>query len=301
MKLVNEGLTLWYLGPDTPGPAEEDADRSGLSLIVGAKPPSPSNSVLVNYRVDGKSVRQIVARDIGTDYTRQAQYFHAAFPRFVEGRSVEYGPVLSCAGRQVPAPRARPELPSKFTLAPLPSEAPRTGPQRDRAVGATAQVFTPRLEFVSSIRTTFSSSFDLFGDTPEGVRINYYLEDGQAVGPLLNARVLPRGGDFMTIRRDGVGALTVRAVYQTIDGALLSADYYGFLDLGEDGYSRALKGQFPELAALQLAPRFMTGESEHNYRWMNRCQFIAVGQVRLRDRSVVYDLFAVHNDPLPTL
>jgi hypothetical protein len=258
--------------------------------------------VVVNYRVDKGTPRQIVARDIGTDYSRQTQYFQAKFPPLVQGKTVDYGPVLTNSGRQVPPPSSSPQLPTSFTLADTPAPAIVTnGVTAPGGSAPTARTtFTPRLEFVCKVRNRFSHDADLFGETPDGLRVNYYLEGGEAVGPLLNAIILPRGGDFLRIRTDGVGEVSVRAVFKARDGALLSADYYGFVDLGTEGYTRALKAEFPSLAALQLAPRFLTNDLSP-YRWMNRCQFVGVGQVRVSEREVVYDLFAVHNDPVPSL
>jgi hypothetical protein len=157
--------------------------------------------------------------------------------------------------------------------------------------------FAPRLEFIAAIHAKFSQNVDLIGETPIGLRVNYFLEDGLVEGPRLRGRVLPRGGDFLLIRRDGVGSVQVYATFETHDGARVGAEYYGVLDLGNKGYERAVKGVFPPAVALQLAPRFMTGDSR--YEWMNRSQFVGAGQVSAETGAVDYDLFLVSNDVRP--
>jgi hypothetical protein len=296
MKLSGDGLTLWYATPDAPAPSEENASREGASLTIGVRPPSPSNTVTVFYRVDGQAEHTLAASEAGVDYARGVQFFRARFPPFPEGRVVEYRPVLSCSGRQVPPPSSAGMYPSRFTLAaPRAAQAASGGPAPAPGPGATR--FSPRLEFVASVQARFAQSVDLIGETPIGLRVNYFLEEGQVVGPRLNGRMLPRGGDFLLIRRDGVGSVQVYATFETHDGARLGADYYGMVDLGEGGYERAVQGVFPELAVLQLAPRFMTGDAR--YSWVNRCQFVAVGQVSPGKGTVDYDLFLVSNDPRP--
>ena len=203
---------------------------------------------------------------------------------------------MTCAGRQVPAPRSRPEYPSRFTLADA-VPAPVAQPAPSRLVAPTGARFTPRLEFIAQIRTKFAQTFDVIGETPIGFRINYYLEDGDVRGPRLQGRVLRSGGDYLLIRRDGIAAVQVYATFQTNDGAIFGADYYGIVDLGAEGYQRAIHGQFPTKATLQLAPRFMTGDPR--YAWLNRRQFVGVGEVRPNEGAVEYDLFAVDNDPDP--
>lgn len=101
----------------------------------------------------------------------------------------------------------------------------------------------------------------------------------------------------MTIREDGIGIIRVRASIATEDGAMLSADYSGVLDFGHDGYKRALAGDFPPLPTIQLAPRFITGSQK--YLWLNRLECVGVGQVRMSDLTVQYDLFGIRNANRP--
>jgi len=294
MRISHDGLTLWYATPDAPGPFEDGANRDESTVTIGTQPPNPSNAVAVHYRIDGGKQGVVAAREAGIDHVRKVQYFRATFPAMPEGKVVEYGPVLTCAGRQVPPPRSKPEFPSRFTLAE--PEPPRAAPSPAAPVaGAAANArFTPRLEFIAQIRTKFAKHFDVIGETPIGFRVNYYLEDGDVRGARLRGRVLRSGGDYLLIRRDGIAAVQVYATFQTTDGAIFGADYYGIVDLGPNGYQEAVHGRFPDKATLQLAPRFMTGDPR--YAWLNRHQFVGVGEVRPHEGAVEYDLFIVDND-----
>jgi Protein of unknown function (DUF3237) len=294
VKVANDGLTLWYGTPDALAPPADGAARRGLSVTVAARPPSPDNAVRIYYRVDRGIVRMLAARDLGTDYASQVQYFRADFPPFLDGQIVEYGSVLSCAGRQAPAASYGSLLPSRFRLAD-PTDAEGAPPEQpaEEPFGRSPR-FVPRLEFVASVITKISSQSDTIGPTPDGLRINYYLAGGDVRGPRLNGKDLPRGGDMLTIRQDGIAIIDVRCVYLMSDGAAIGADISGCIDLGPDGYERALGGDFPAVASLQLAPTLIAADSR--YLWLNRCQFTGVGEVRVTTSIVTYDLFAVHND-----
>ncbi len=117
MNLTHEGLYLWYGTPDAPAPFDEEVvPRSGASLVVGVHPGNPTNSVLVRYRVDSGIVQTVPGRELRSDHERNVQYFAVVFPSFIAGDVVEYSPMLSCGGRQVPAPHLANRFRSKFRL-----------------------------------------------------------------------------------------------------------------------------------------------------------------------------------------
>lgn len=83
-------------------------------------------------------------------------------------------------------------------------------------------------------------SVTIFGPTPEGIRMAFYIKEGRWVGPRINARYKSEGGDWLLVRKDGVAVPDVRATLETEDGALLYYRLTGTFDLGADGYARAL-------------------------------------------------------------
>ena len=141
-------------------------------------------------------------------------------------------------------------------------------------------MFDYNLEHICSYNATLRQPLEAIGETPMGLRLNAYISGGEIWGPRLRGRVLPVGGDWLTIRADGVGAL----VY---------VEYMGVMDLGPDGYQRMLIGNPPARAAIQVAPRFLTSHS--NYLWLNRLQCLNVGMADFATSSVSYDTYAVHS------
>lgn len=145
------------------------------------------------------------------------------------------------------------------------------------------------LEHICSAEISLQNPPEIIGPTPEGLRLNVYITGGEITGERLSGNVLPVGGDWLTIRSDGVGILDIRATVETHDGALIYLSYHGMADAGEEGYTRFLEGDLPQRVPLRGAPRFLTAHPD--YLWLNRIQCLNVGEVDL-DRWVVgYDLY----------
>jgi hypothetical protein len=292
MNAQHEGLSIWYGTPDAPAPTGESEKRAGLSMLVGVQPPSPINTVTIRYRVDDGLVQSIPARQVRTDYATGSQYFVGIFPPFdASSAAVRYEAVMACAGRQVPASGQMDRFPSSFRLAPPRSERCARVAAPAAAAEGSAPRFAPDLQHVCRVTAQLRGKGEVIGPCPDGLRINFYVEGGRAVGPRLDAVIRPGGCDSMIIRRDGIGGVRLRAVLETHDGALIAADYEGVFELGEHGYDAALAGRFPEKPAVQLAPRFYTAHS--HYLWVNRVQFVGVGHVVMAESRVEYDLYAV--------
>ena len=133
---------------------------------------------------------------------------------------------------------------------------------------------------------------EVIGETPEGLRANYYLTGGNATGDRVTGKFLPVGGDWVCVRRDGIAVLDVKATIETNDGALIFVYYHGTIDLGEDGYSRFMVGDLPPGPFVARAsPRLVT--SHPRYLWLNRLYCVGLGKL-FPDRSeVTYDVFSL--------
>lgn len=129
------------------------------------------------------------------------------------------------------------------------------------------------------------------GPMAEGLKLNWYVTGGEVTGPRVKGQVLPVGGDWVTIRTDGVAILDVRVTIESDDGALILMVSSGVMDLGEEGYQRALQRQLPEIIHLQSAPRFFTAHPQ--YRWLNRIQCVGVGKADSGNFTVSYDIYAI--------
>jgi hypothetical protein len=154
-------------------------------------------------------------------------------------------------------------------------------------------MFSYTMEHICSYTVTLAQPFEMIGETPAGLRLNAYVTGGEVTGPRLRGRVLPVGGDWLTVRPDGIGLLNVRATLETHDGALIYTEYKGVLEFGADGYQRLLNGNPPARATIQAAPLFLT--SHPDYLWLNRLQCLNLGMADFATSSVSYDTYAVHS------
>lgn len=132
---------------------------------------------------------------------------------------------------------------------------------------------------------------EIIGPVAEGIRVNFHVAGGQMTGPKVRGSIRAVGADWLTIRRDGVAILDVRATMETHDGALLYIAYSGMSDLGEDGYQRFLDGQIGPILRLVTVPRLQCAHPA--YQWVNRCQFVGVGEADLSTLCVRYDLYSI--------
>ena len=150
--------------------------------------------------------------------------------------------------------------------------------------------FDYEMEYVTSYIATLSEP-EVIGPVAEGLRLNIYVTGGTVDGPGLKGTILPAGGDWLTIRTDGVGVLDVRATIRTDDDALVYVYYRGITDLGPDGYKNFLEGAPPppDGITLRTNPWFQTVHPK--YQWMTRGLFLNVGKAYLDKGEVSYDVY----------
>lgn len=152
-------------------------------------------------------------------------------------------------------------------------------------------MFDYEMEHIFSYNVSLNPP-EVIGPVPEGIRTNFYVTGGEVTGPKIHAKIKPVGGDWLTLRTDGVVILDVRATFETKqDEALIYMSYTGVGDLGEDGYEKFLRGEMPDIVPLRVVPRFLT--SHPSYLWLNRLQCLAIGQVNLESLEVAYDVYAL--------
>ncbi len=153
-------------------------------------------------------------------------------------------------------------------------------------------MFNYNLEHIFSYTGTISPP-ERIGSVAEGRKLNFYVTGGKVEGPKVNGKLLPGGGDWMTLRTDGVGIVDVRATIQTHDNALIYTVYSGMVDMGEDGYENLPKGKVPPVVSIHVAPRYYT--SHPDYQWLNRIQCLGIGQSDMRRSEVSYDIYAIRS------
>jgi hypothetical protein len=152
-------------------------------------------------------------------------------------------------------------------------------------------MFKYRLEHIFSYLVTLKDPPEIIGPVPEGIRANFYVTGGEISGPRLRGTIRPVGGDWLTVRTDGMGILDVRATLESHDGALIDTAYTGVADFGEDGYARFLRQDLPRTVQLRVVPRFRTVHP--GYQWLNRVQCIGIGEVDMERLEVRYDMYAL--------
>jgi hypothetical protein len=150
---------------------------------------------------------------------------------------------------------------------------------------------TYQTDLVLSFSGTLKPSPEVIGQVPEGIRVNFYPASGAVSGPRLRGLVRDVGGDWLTLRRDGVAQLDVRTTIETEDGALLLLTYHGVADFGHDGYQRFLKRDLPGVVRIRITPRFTTAHPD--YLWCNRLHCFGVGEYSPATLQAHYDVYAI--------
>ena len=152
-------------------------------------------------------------------------------------------------------------------------------------------MFDYRLEHICSYSARLQNPPEAIGPVGEGIRVNFYVTEGEVSGPKVKGIIRAAGGDWLTIRTDGVGIPDVRATIETHDQALVYISYSGVGDLGEDGYQKFLQGNLPPKVQLRVAPRFQSAHPA--YKWLNRLQCVGIGEADLGRFEVYYDVYAL--------
>ena len=269
-------------------PAELQAGKP-QDVWFSVLPAHPSNQLLI-YRVsDGRERSPLHGSPCGRDPVTGAQRFRAQIPPLKVDETIEYRPVLQRSGMVIK------EFPARSSKGVSPAGVPIV-PDRLSTTGVPRYQWAT--EFLGAFTVQLAKPPESFGPAPDGLHITFYIASGGICGPKINAKIRGEGGDWMLIRRDGVGVADVRITYETDDGALLLSRYYGIFDLGPRGYDRALRNEYDPVPPLVLAPQFVT--SHPNWLWLNRLQCIGVGSVTMAELRVHFDLYAIRaGQPLP--
>ena len=127
---------------------------------------------------------------------------------------------------------------------------------------------------LGTITAELSSPFVL-SDTPVGGRWIFEVESAVVEGDRISAKLKGNAAaDWLVVAPDGTGALDVRLLVETDDGALIFVQYNGRVDVAAGGPTYA-------------TPRFETGDDR--YRWLNKIQAVAKGT--LDGSTLTYELY----------
>ncbi len=98
-------------------------------------------------------------------------------------------------------------------------------------------------EFLCELRVELEQPPNIVGPTANGQRVIVYVKGGTVRGPKIYGEVLPGGGDWLTIRPDGVVILDVRALMRTDDGELICAYYRGVANYSPEVQQKLQSGE----------------------------------------------------------
>ncbi|TNE33068.1 MAG: DUF3237 domain-containing protein [Alphaproteobacteria bacterium] len=147
-----------------------------------------------------------------------------------------------------------------------------------------------RLEPLLTFRNGLADT-QVIGEGPFGARRTYVIGPGTFEGERLRGEILPGGGDWMTVGRDGLANLDVRKTLRTHDGALIHLSYQGLYRFDDAIAAKLEAGAEAEFGEtlFQVQARFETGDPR--YDWLNST--LAIGEGRETSRGVEYRLYSL--------
>jgi hypothetical protein len=137
--------------------------------------------------------------------------------------------------------------------------------------------------FLFRVETRHDGAYSMrVTDGPYGSRTIAGVTSGSVTGPRVRGTMVTGlSSDWVTVRRDGMWELDVRAGFITDDGATVLYFYTGLCQPSGDGVHMSLRG----------APRFQTGDER--YTWLNQVQAVAIGQANVSEHRAMYDIYAL--------
>jgi len=288
-----DGSTLTWTRAAIDDPGLSVPPGTAVPITITVSPARPGHVVALDYRVDGGVIRRVNALPSPMDAMAQDRSFQVVLPPQPAGL-VEFLPVLQAGGLTL-SPPLKDSLhpPSSYHVAAPPSPSPVPSPMRLPASANPRANGMPRWawggKFLGALTARLSK--EVVGPTPEGLRINWHVEEGHFQGPGLRATILPGATDWMRIRQDGIGIVEVTACLQTETGIRIYSSYGGMFDLGPDGFARALRDDFDQLPPLVVTPTYLTAAPA--LAWLNRLQCIGVGHVHLKNLKLEVDVYQI--------
>lgn len=135
----------------------------------------------------------------------------------------------------------------------------------------------------------------MVGQTPLGFRLTANITGGYFEGPSMKGRILPSGGDWLLVRKDGCMSIDVRMLLETDDKVQIYVTYGGRLMIPEElreqmnNPETALKVD-PSLYYWRTTMLFET-PVKSAYDWMNN--IVAIGSGRRGPKGVIYSVHAI--------
>lgn len=131
----------------------------------------------------------------------------------------------------------------------------------------------------------------VLADAPLGTRRILTVKGGTFSGPGLDGQVLPGGGDWVLMRRDGVAELDIRFTLRTDDAQLIYVHADGIFDMSPAVAERLRNAEDvdPSEYYFRTSPVFETGAEKYGHL----TRLLAIGVGRRTANGMVTDIFAV--------
>jgi Protein of unknown function (DUF3237) len=148
----------------------------------------------------------------------------------------------------------------------------------------------PHCDFLMQVIARLDDPLVL-ADAPLGTRRILYASGGTFSGPDLEGQLLPGGGDWVLMRRDGVAELDIRLALSTGDAQLIYLRANGIFHASPQIGARIRSGEEIDPAAyyFRTSVAFETGAEK--YGRLNR--LLAIGIGRRTATGMVTDIFAI--------
>lgn len=133
--------------------------------------------------------------------------------------------------------------------------------------------------------------------SPYGLRNIGYITEGRVWGDKITGKILPGGGDWCVIRRDGISMPDVKCMIETDSGAHILMTYTGKMDTGENGFDDYCNSRFPDTNFISTNVELET--EDEDYLWANRVACFGIGQVNRTSIPLMlqYDVYAFKSIP----
>jgi hypothetical protein len=134
----------------------------------------------------------------------------------------------------------------------------------------------PPLEFIFAADVAVDRPLDV-GDIGKGKRRFVPIAGGEFSGPKLRGEVLPGGGDWQTIRDDGVAELEARYTLRTADRALIFVRNYGLRHGPPDVMAALAAGAAVDPSSYYFRGATFFETSAAPYAWLTEHIVVCVG------------------------
>lgn len=150
----------------------------------------------------------------------------------------------------------------------------------------------PILTFVCRLRVDIGEVVD-FGSQAQGQRRFVPITGGMVQGPYLNGRILAGGGDWQTVRSDGVVELHAQYAIELTDGTRVEINDRGFRHFYSETETLSPVAESVPSTGYYFQTSARLNAAAGAYEWLSRTVFVASAERHAR--QVAIDLFALGN------